>query len=354
MRYQGGDLLVAVLLLSVFLTRGLLLFILERDSVKLTAKKYLRRFSPNQGNSLPPQVPPNKSGFPSFLNYNGPIDVTYDGRSLLLNGERALFLGGSMHPSRATKSTWELALDEAVRNGLNLVTVYIMWSAHQTFLDQAIDWSLSQSPNCHDKSCRWDLDEALQAAADRGLFLHVRLGPYDCAEYTYGGIPEWLPLKYPQIVMRRLNREWLNAMEGFVRETVEYLTDKKLWAYQGGPILMGQIENELGGEMDTTHDGLLKVDAEGNFVEPEDTSSLRDATVQDYADWCGAIAAKLAPNVVWTMCNGLSANNTISTFNGDDLANSWLEGHGETGRIQVDQPALWTEDEGEQSACCFH
>jgi len=108
MRYQGGDLLVAVLLLSVFLTRGLLLFILERDSVKLTAKKYLRRFSPNQGNSLPPQVPPNKSGFPSFLNYNAPIDVTYDGRSLLLNGERALFLGGSMHPSRATKSTWEL------------------------------------------------------------------------------------------------------------------------------------------------------------------------------------------------------------------------------------------------------
>jgi hypothetical protein len=24
----------------------------------------------------------------------------------------------------------------------------------------------------------------------------------------------------------------------------------------------------------------------------------------------------------------------------------WLENHGDSGRIQVDQPALWTEDEG--------
>jgi hypothetical protein len=46
------------------------------------------------------------------------------------------------------------------------------------------------------------------------------------------------------------------------------------------------------------------------------------------------------------MCNGLSANNTISTFNGDFSAPEWLEKHGDSGRIQVDHPAMWTEDEG--------
>jgi Glycosyl hydrolases family 35 len=332
------------------------------------------------------QVPRNQPGFPSFWNYAAaspstsqhhrqhprPLHVTYDARSMLINGDRVLFLGGSMHPGvRATHATWDLALDQAVHNGLNLITIYVFWSAHQPFPNHPLDWtffssssSSSSSSTCADHSdddesstCRssWQLADAIRSCAARGLFVHLRIGPYACAEYTFGGIPEWLPLQYPpQMQMRRLETNWLRAMEGFLKATIDYAKANRLWAYQGGPIVMAQVENELGdvtGDFMQTHDSHDDEDDAETVHQRRQHLKQPPPTVQDYADWCGETVAKLSRNndngdIVWTMCNGLSANNTISTFNGDWLANRWLEQHGDTGRIQVDQPALWTEDEG--------
>ena len=129
-------------------------------------------------------VPLDNPSFPSFLNYahRGPLHVTYDRRSLRLNDQRVFFLGGSMHPARATKETWNMALDEAVHNGLNLITIYVMWSEHQPFPDRNIDWSFPQSVSCYSidyptQSCDWNLATALRAAANRGFFVHLRIGP---------------------------------------------------------------------------------------------------------------------------------------------------------------------------------
>jgi hypothetical protein len=304
------------------------------------------------------QVATGRDGFPSFWNYDGPMNITYDSRSILINDERALFLAGSMHPSRATKATWEAALDEAVRNGLNMVTIYIIWAAHQPLPHREIDWNLPGQPECEDtrSNCRWDLAGSIRAAANRGLFVHIRLGPYVCAEYNYGGIPEWVAVDDANIAMRRPNRAWMIKMKSFVSDTVAYLTANNLWAYQGGPIVLAQIENELGGEVDASSEHLVMIDSENRVVDEEFESDypseLRNATLQDYADWCGSLAAELAPKVVWTMCNGLSARNTISTFNGNSGV-EWLENKGDSGRIQVDQPALWTEDEGENDDLTF-
>jgi len=308
------------------------------------------------------RVSEDQPGFPSFWNFahQGPIQVSYDQRAITINGERAFFLGGSVHPSRATPTTWSYALDDAVRNGLNLVTMYVMWSAHQELPNEEIDWGFpgndyiecSDNPNS-DGKCKWNLGAAIRAAADRGLFVHLRVGPYACAEYNYGGIPEWLALHRPKLEMRRPNREWLEVMREFVSSVVTYINEEKLWSHQGGNIIMAQIENELGGENEFENpENRLLIDVHGNFVDPgsvppDGSSPLRNATIQDYADWCGAIAEELAPNVTWTMCNGLYANNTILTCNAIDTGHLWLEGHGrESERIQVDQPAIFTEFEG--------
>jgi hypothetical protein len=307
------------------------------------------------------RVAEDQPGFPSFWRYahKGPIRVSYDERAITINGERAFFLGGSFHPSRATPMTWNYALDEAVRNGLNLITIYVMWSAHQLLPNSEIDWGFSGNYEvaCDDTPgsdgmCRWTLGSALRAAADRGLFVHLRVGPYVCAEYNYGGIPEWLALHKPKLEMRRPNRAWLELMRDFVSSTINYINEEQLWSHQGGNIIMAQIENELGseGKFESPENRLL-VDEDGNFVDPgsatPDSGALRNATIQDYADWCGVIAAELAPNVTWTMCNGLYASNTILTCNAIDTGHTWLEQHGGTnGRIQNDQPAIFTEFEG--------
>lgn len=129
----------------------------------------------------------SQKGFPSFWDYaiHGAITVTYDGRSFLLNNERALFLGGSMHAIRATKETWEQALDAAVRNGLNLITIYVFWAEHQPLPGKDIDWTLpagrgrdcSDNGNARPSYCGWSLADAIRAAALRGLFVHARIGP---------------------------------------------------------------------------------------------------------------------------------------------------------------------------------
>jgi len=148
-------------------------------------------------------------------------------------------------------------------------------------------------------------------------------------------------------------------MESWIAQAVEYIRNNKLWAYQGGPIIMSQIENELAGDdhqviersSDEFKSWLLVDKVNGGFVDqvlmPNATvkASLRRATIQDYADWCGEIADKYEPNVTWTMCNGLSAKNTIHTCNSIDTGADWLENYGETGRIQVDQPPIFTEFE---------
>jgi hypothetical protein len=58
--------------------------------------------------------------------------------------------------------------------------------------------------------------------------------------------------------------------------------------------------------------------------------------------WCGDMAAKVLepfgnPPVI--MCNGDSASNTINTCNSNDCS-GFLESHGQSGRILVDQPGL--------------
>lgn len=284
-----------------------------------------------------------KPGFPSFLDYAGsPIAVSYDERSILLNGTRVLLLGGSMHPVRNTRQTWEHQLDEAVHQGLNLITLYVMWSWHQPKCASRLDWNIVDD---------WDLKDAIVSAGQRGLFVHLRLGPYVCAEYSYGGIPEWLALTDPTMRMRRPNKPWLDAMEGFVRSTVDYIKSHALFADQGGPIVLGQIENELneGDAVDKYAETSMYVDESLGLVDRQKCNmNCREADIHDYAEWCGDLVQRLVPTIVWTMCQGLSARMTISTYNGMLHDTQWLDQHG-NGRIQIDQPALWTEDEGKQS-----
>ena len=274
-------------------------------------------------------------GFASYLSVSNPshprtIGVNYDARSLRINDEATILLSGSMHPVRATRSTWNRVLDHAVTANLNMITIYLMWSYHQPVATEEIDWTLPGGD--------WDVASALWEAACRGLFVHIRVGPYVCAEYDYGGIPSWVPLVHggeadgDKMNLRRPNQPWMEAMEVWVDASLQYLTNNNLFGYQGGPIILAQIENELGGEVD-----------------PETENILPNQTLQDYADFCGKLANEKQSNVIWTMCNGLSSNSTINTCNGygegGACSTTWLEEHGQSGRIQIDQPALWTENE---------
>jgi beta-galactosidase GanA len=50
--------------------------------------------------------------------------VTYDNRSLLLNGARSLFHSFGVHYTRATEQQWDDILGKAASDGYNMVQTY--------------------------------------------------------------------------------------------------------------------------------------------------------------------------------------------------------------------------------------
>lgn len=243
------------------------------------------------------EVVQGRDGFVSYCDVDD-VRVTYDGTSLMINGERSLFLSGSVHGPRGTPEVWDDVLSKAVEFGSNAVEIYVMWNYHE--------------PTRGAKNYT-ELGLLLDACAAHGLFVNLRIGPYVCAEWDYGGIPAWVGLEYPDIQFRTSDDAWLAVMRQYATDVVTYCYD--WFAGRGGPIILAQIENEL-------------------TSDPE------------YVQWCGDLANGLEDSIPWIMCNGDSANNTINTCNGyGDDCPSFLEKNGQNGRVLVDQPALWTENE---------
>jgi beta-galactosidase GanA len=83
----------------------------------------------------------------------------------------------------------------AKQNGLNTAQTYVFWNIHE------------QKRGTYDFSGRANLSGFLQEAANAGLFVNLRIGPYVCAEWDYGGLPAWLN-NVPNIAFRSNNDAW--------------------------------------------------------------------------------------------------------------------------------------------------
>ena len=182
-----------------------------------------------------------------------------------------------------TGRTW---LKESVANNLNMVQVYIFWNYHEP-QEGIFDWGTPET------AYNGNLTLFMTEAAAAGLFVNLRIGPYVCAEWTYGGIPAWLGQK-PGVAFRQTKAVWQKYMEKFFNTVIERMAAGRFFASQGGPIMLVQVENEL------------------------------PSTDIPYVAWCGDMAHRalkaVGVDVPVTMCNGETANNTINTCNGNDCS----------------------------------
>lgn len=71
--------------------------------------------------------------------------------------------------------------------------------------------------------------------------------------------------------------------------------------------------------------------------------SIYPAGDPNYLNWCSQLVNDTLTHIPWEMCNGHSAVNTINSCNGGDCT-GFIDGHGQNGRVLIDQPALWTEN----------
>ncbi|XP_051132735.1 beta-galactosidase 5-like [Andrographis paniculata] len=207
--------------------------------------------------------------------------VTYDSRALVINGHRRILFSGSIHYPRSTPDMWAELIQKAKEGGLDAIDTYVFWNLHEP------------SPGTYNFEGNCDLIRFVKLVQQAGMYLHLRLGPYVCAEWNFGGFPVWL--KYvPGISFRTDNGPFKMAMQRFTEKIVGMMKSERLFQSQGGPIILSQIENEYGLESK-------------NF----------GAAGHAYMSWAAKLAVGLETGVPWVMCKEDDAPDpVINTCNG--------------------------------------
>ncbi|CAK9879498.1 unnamed protein product [Sphagnum jensenii] len=230
-----------------------------------------------------------------------PFNVSFDHRALIIDGSRRMLISAGIHYPRAAPEMWPDILAKAKEGGADVVQTYVFWDGHEP------------QPGMYNFNGRYDLPKFVKLVAEAGMYLHLRIGPYVCAEWNFGGFPVWLR-DVPGIVFRTDNQPFKEKMEGFVRKIVNLMKANELFAWQGGPIILAQIENEYGNVEWEFGDGGRR-----------------------YVQWAANMALGLNAGVPWVMCQQNDApSNIINTCNGY-YCDGWKPKF-------PNKPVFWTED----------
>lgn len=157
--------------------------------------------------------------------------LSYDHARFLLDGKPHQIIAGSMTYFRMLPEQWEDRLAKLAALGCNAVEIYIPWNLHEP------------RPDTFDFSGRLDLERHLDLAAEAGLDVLFRPGPYICAEWEFGGLPWWL-LKDPDMDLRCSHPAFLERVDRWWGELIPRIAP--YLSTRGGPIIACQVENEYG------------------------------------------------------------------------------------------------------------
>ncbi|KAG9445675.1 hypothetical protein H6P81_011803 [Aristolochia fimbriata] len=209
------------------------------------------------------------------------MEVSYDERAIKINGQRRILISGSIHYPRSTPEMWPDLIQKARDGGLDAIETYVFWNAHEPRRRE------------YNFDGRNDLVRFIKTVRDAGLYAVLRIGPYVCAEWNYGGFPVWLH-QMPGMKIRTDNAMFKNEMQNFTTLIVDMMKQENLFASQGGPIVLAQIENEYG-----------------------NVQNYYGEAGRRYIEWCASMAESLDVGVPWIMCQQADAPAPmINTCNG--------------------------------------
>ncbi|XP_010274045.1 PREDICTED: beta-galactosidase 9 isoform X2 [Nelumbo nucifera] len=230
-----------------------------------------------------------------------PFNVSYDHRALIIDGKRRMLISAGIHYPRATPEMWPDLIAKSKEGGADMIQSYVFWNGHEPIRGQ------------YNFEGRYDIVKFVKLVGSSGLYLHLRIGPYVCAEWNFGGFPVWLR-DVPGIEFRTNNAPFKEEMHRFVKMIVDLMLDEMLFSWQGGPIILLQIENEYG-----------------------NIESSYGQRGKDYVKWAASMAIGLGAGVPWVMCKQTDApENIIDACNG-----FYCDGFKPN---SYRKPVLWTED----------
>ncbi len=174
--------------------------------------------------------------------------ITFDNVCYRIEGKPVYLNSGEFHYFRVPRDDWRRRMRLFREAGGNCLGTYVPWVVHEP-----TEGDFAFSRRDFD-----DLEGFLATAADEGLYVMARPGPYQYSELLYAGLPHWMFSKYPQVLARTSEGEPFRFFVASYTHPV-FLARTRAWFEQvcpilarhtvsrGGPIAFTQIDNELTG-----------------------------------------------------------------------------------------------------------
>lgn len=147
---------------------------------------------------------------------------------MTLNGKPFFGVMGEFHFSRMKPRLWDAELAKMAANGINVVSTYIFWNHHE---EEKGVWNWSGRRN---------LRRFIKLCQQHGLYVVLRLGPFDHGEVRNGGIPDWV---YSEPCEARSTDPHFLALTQRLYEQIAQQA-AGLYFADGGPIIAAQLDNE--------------------------------------------------------------------------------------------------------------
>ncbi len=175
------------------------------------------------------------------------MNLTFHKGLFWLDDRPLLLQAGEFHYFRTPPDQWEHRLGLLQAAGFNAVASYIPWRWHEP---EEGHFDLDG----HSHPMR-NLVGFLDLAAEMGLFIIARPGPYIMAETINEGIPDWVFSHYPQVafidqhgrpqnIVSYLHPDFLTCAARWLRAVFGVLAPRQVT--RGGCIVLVQLDNEMG------------------------------------------------------------------------------------------------------------
>ncbi len=171
-------------------------------------------------------------------------------RDCYLIGDKPFYLlSGEFHYFRVPKRDWKTRMRLFKEAGGNTLATYVPWLLHEPEEGRFV---------YGEKAEYLDLEGFLQTAAEEGLYVIARPGPYQYSELIYDGLPGWLCEDYPDLLARNYRGEVFRKSSVsyihplFLEKTGRWFANvcpilARYTVSRGGPVALVQMDNELTG-----------------------------------------------------------------------------------------------------------
>ena len=156
-------------------------------------------------------------------------EISVNSRYIARNGKPVIPVMGEYHFCRDKRENWAEELAKIKAGGVDIVATYILWIYHEEIEGE------------FDFSGDLDIRAFIEACAEQGLEVMLRIGPWAHGECRNGGFPDWL--QKSGIPLRSNDPRYMIKACIWYEKIFQQV--KGLFFKDGGPIVGIQFENEL-------------------------------------------------------------------------------------------------------------